>query len=96
MNVPRRILAFCVLPMSLAVSTASWSQTAIIDGDPIIENETAVVPVDPDADLLDGNSSRVIVRERNGPAVYGWQSCGTYFFWNGERCVDARVAPGNR
>lgn len=91
-----RILAVSALPLSLALSTAAWSQAAIIDEEPIIENDAAAAPVDPDADLLDGNSTRVIVRERNAPAVYGWQGCGTYFYWNGERCVDARAAPADR
>ncbi len=96
MTFSRRTLAFYIIPLSLAGGTAAWAQSVIIDDGPVIAGEAAVVPADPDADLLDGNSTRVIVPERRGAVVYGWQGCGTYFFWNGERCVDARIAPQNR
>lgn len=38
----------------------------------------------------------MIVRKRNAPADYGWHDCGTYLYWNGERCVDRRAAPKHR
>jgi hypothetical protein len=91
-----RILAVSAFPFGLAISSAAWAQAVIVDEGPMIESDAIVQPVDPDANLTDGNSARVIVRERRRPAVYGWQGCGTYFYWNGERCVDARAKIGDR
>lgn len=91
-----RVLVISSLPLSLFLSSAALSQTLIIEDEPMVESGAVAEPIDPDANLLDGNSTRVIVPEHSGPAVRGWQGCGTYFFWDGERCVDARIAPDNR
>lgn len=79
----------------------AMAQSAVVeddDGEAIIMNDDArpAAAVDPDADLLDGNSTRVIDPRRDGTSVYGWQGCGTYFYWDGETCVDARAKRGDK
>ena len=69
----------------LGCASIAHAQDAIIDDDATVveqapADETVVVP---DGDL--------------GPRVYGWTmrpaDCGTFRYWNGERCADARNEP---
>lgn len=93
-------LAGLALAAALGFGTsAAYAQDAMTDDDlqdPAIVDNASPAPADPDADLLDGSSTRIIERGRSGPAVYGWQSCGTYFYWDGETCVDARLPRSER
>jgi hypothetical protein len=56
--------------------------------DVIIEDDATVVeqaPADETVVVPDGDI---------GPRVYGWTAdCGTFRYWNGERCADARNEP---
>lgn len=92
--------AFLVLAASvLAAGTAAAQEVYIEDDaafydDPVIEepayvDETVIErtePVDEEPRAL-------------GPRVYGWDStepptsCGTFKYWNGEYCADARSEP---
>ncbi|HRN83561.1 MAG TPA: hypothetical protein PK857_01975 [Hyphomicrobium sp.] len=92
--------AFLVLAASvLAAGSAAAQEVYIEDGadlydDPVLEepayvDETIIErtePVDEEPRVL-------------GPRVYGWEyaepptSCGTFKYWNGEYCADARSEP---
>ena len=76
--------------------------------DVIVEHydEDGVVVTSPDEPaLVDEDDGPVIVEEypasppaRYEPPVYGWvgvapENCGTFRYWNGERCADARYGP---
>ena len=70
---------------AMGFATVAHAQDVIIEGDaPVVEqvpaDETVVVP---DSDP--------------GPRVYGWTlrpaDCGTFRYWDGARCADARDEP---
>lgn len=84
MSVLSAVAAIALMP------TAAWSQTVdeYWTEDPDVER-------DGDADLeID---ERVYVPQ--GPRVYGWSaaprpiSCGTFKYWTGTHCADARFDP---
>ena len=57
----------------------------------IVEGDAPVVEQAP-------NDEAVIIQDTNpAPRVYGWTlrpaDCGTFRYWNGERCADARNEP---
>lgn len=68
---------------------------AVIDDDPVVDDDAVVV---------EETTVRERVIERRapaplGPRVYGWsadvrmEDCGTFKYWNGEYCADARYDP---
>ena len=68
---------------TMGLATFAHAQDVVIEGDaPVVEQYPAE----------DG----VIIREP-GPRVYGWimrpADCGTFRYWNGVRCADARDEP---
>ena len=71
---------------TLSLTTLAHAQDVIIEGDaPVIEQSAA-----PEETL-------VIQEPTPGPRVYGWTmrpaDCGTFRYWNGVRCADARDEP---
>jgi len=86
--------------MSVALVTSAGAQDVYVDADvyddrayveePAYVEEQVIDDVD-DIDPADG----VIV----GPRVYGYtyelrpEDCGTFKYWNGEYCADARFEP---
>ncbi len=71
--------------VAIDIATVTHAQDVIIEGDaPLVEQAPA--------------DENVILQDR-APArrVYGWTmrpaDCGTFHYWNGERCADARSAP---
>jgi hypothetical protein len=70
---------------TMGFATFAHAQDVVIEGDaPVVEQSPAE----------DG----VILRENApGPRVYGWMmrpaDCGTFRYWNGLRCADARDEP---
>lgn len=70
---------------SLFLTTAVWAQDVIVEGD------AQVVEQAPTDDTV------IIQENAPGPRVYGWilrpANCGTFRYWNGERCADARDEP---
>ena len=78
-------IKLCLVALA-AMGFASVAQAQ----DVVIESEAPVVEQAPADD--------VIVHETApGPRVYGWTlrpaDCGTFRYWNGVRCVDARDEP---
>jgi hypothetical protein len=69
------------------------------------DEDTGVVVAPDEPALVDEEDGPVIVEEypappppRYVPPVYGWvgvapQNCGTFKYWNGEHCADARFDP---
>jgi hypothetical protein len=77
----RLIFAFVA---TLSIAAAAHAQEVIIEGDaPVVDQ----VPAD----------DAVALSDAPGPRVYGWAmrpaDCGTFRYWNGERCADARDEP---
>jgi hypothetical protein len=74
-----------VVLAALSFATVAQAQDVIIEGDaPVVEQ----APPD----------ETVILHEpAPAPRVYGWTmrpaDCGTFRYWNGERCADARSEP---
>jgi hypothetical protein len=70
---------------AIGFATVAHAQDVIIEGDaPVVEQAPA--------------DETLILQERApGPRVYGWAmrpaDCGTFHYWNGERCADARNKP---
>jgi hypothetical protein len=74
------VVAACA---TMGLATFAHAQDVIIEGDaPVVEQSLAE----------DG----VTIREP-GSRVYGWMTrpadCGTFRYWNGVRCADARDEP---
>ena len=69
----------------LGFASIAHAQDVIIDDDATVVEQ---VPVDETVVVPDGDP---------GPRVYGWTmrpaDCGTFRYWNGERCADARNEP---
>jgi hypothetical protein len=70
---------------SIAWVAYAHAQDVVIDGEAVIVEQA---PMD----------ESVIIRENApGPRVYGWMmrpaDCGTFRYWNGVRCADARDEP---
>jgi hypothetical protein len=70
---------------AIGFATVAHAQDVIIEGDaPVVEQAPA--------------EETVILQEPvPTPRVYGWTmrpaDCGTFRYWNGERCADARSEP---
>jgi hypothetical protein len=70
---------------AIGVASVAHAQDVIIEGNaPVVEQAPA--------------DETVILQERAPtPRVYGWMmrpaDCGTFRYWNGERCADARSEP---
>ena len=71
--------------VTMGLANLAQAQEVVIEGDaPVVEQ----APADDD----------VIISETTpGPRVYGWTmrpaDCGTFRYWNGVRCADARDEP---
>jgi hypothetical protein len=81
--------------MSLKILITSLASLFLVTAanaqDVIVEDDVAIVEQAPADDA-------VIVRGSGlAPRVYGWTlrpaDCGTFRYWNGERCADARDEP---
>lgn len=69
---------------SLSFATLAYAQDVIVDDD-----ATVVEQVPPDDTVVLPDSDP-------GPRVYGWirpADCGTFRYWDGARCADARDEP---
>ncbi len=79
-----------LLGLVLASSALAVGATAAsAGGDVLIDDDTTIVE---ESALPDDDDTLVV--ETPAPAVYGWIApgdCGTYYYWDGERCVDARA-----
>lgn len=70
---------------AIGFASAAHAQDVIIEGDaPVVEQAPA--------------DETVLLEERApAPRVYGWTmrpaDCGTFHYWDGERCADARNEP---
>ena len=70
---------------TMGLATFAHAQDVVVEGDaPVVEQAPA--------------ADSVIIRENApGPRVYGWMmrpaDCGTFRYWNGVRCADARNEP---
>lgn len=105
----QKVLFAALAASSMAFGAAGISKAQAVYEEPLNDSDVVIddadvapdadtVVVDPDANLTDGNSVRVIDKRR-APAVYGWSrrnGCGTFHFWDGEKCVDARAKPSER
>ncbi len=72
---------FSILIAASAFATAASAQDAVIENDSALADDGTVVVDRPVA-----------------PRVYGLTAlrpidCGTFHYWNGERCADARYDP---
>ena len=77
------------LGLAVASSALAVGATAASAGDLLIDDDVTVVE---ESALPDDDEALVL--ETPAPAVYGWVAptdCGTYYYWDGERCADARV-----
>ena len=76
------IVAACA---TIGSATVAYAQDVVIEGDaPVVEQAPA--------------DEAVIIRENApGPRIYGWTmrpaDCGTFRYWDGLRCADARDKP---
>ena len=78
------VIAFAASVLGLGSASA---QEVYVEEETYVVEEPAFEEADP---LEDG----IIV----GPRVYGWEAvqpadCGTYMYWTGTYCADARDAP---
>ena len=70
---------------SVSFVSIMHAQEVIVEGDaPVVEQAPT--------------EEAVIIQDANpAPRVYGWTmrpaDCGTFRYWNGERCADARNEP---
>ena len=90
---------FLVLAASTLVAGSAAAQEVYIEGgadlydDPVLE-EPAYVD-----DMVIERVEPMDEPRALGPRVYGWEyaepptSCGTFKYWNGEYCADARSEP---
>jgi hypothetical protein len=70
---------------TMGLATFAHAQDVVIEGDaPVVEQAPA-------------DESVIIREEAPGPRVYGWTmrpaDCGTFRYWDGVRCADARDEP---
>jgi hypothetical protein len=79
-------IKLCLVALAaIGVASVAQAQDVVIEGDvPVVEQAPA--------------DDAVIVRETApGPRVYGWTlrpaDCGTFRYWDGVRCADARDEP---
>jgi hypothetical protein len=78
-----KLIVAAFATMGLAI--VAHAQDVIIEGDaPVVEQSAP--------------PETVIIREQTpAPRVYGWMmrpaDCGTFRYWNGVRCADARNDP---
>jgi hypothetical protein len=73
----------------LAGATAVAAQEIFIEDDAAVVEEPAIVTDDADV---------AVIERPAGPRVYGWTAlrpvdCGTFHYWDGAECADARDAP---
>lgn len=82
--------------LSILISSCAFlaGATAAAAQEVIIEDDAAVVEA-PDITVEDGDVA--VIERPVGPRVYGWAArpadCGTFHYWDGDRCADARAAP---
>jgi hypothetical protein len=79
------LISTCAL---LASATAASAQEVIIENDAAVVEEPLIVD---DGDIA-------VIERPAAPRVYGWTAlrpidCGTFRYWNGVRCADARFDP---
>lgn len=86
---------------------ASGLTSSALAQDVIVEHydeDTGVLVAEDEPAFLDEEDGPLVVEEystpppRYEPPVYGWigaapRNCGTFKYWNGERCADARYDP---
>lgn len=84
-----------------ALISSAMAQDAVVEH---YDEDTGMVVTDEPA-LVDEEDGPVVLEEysdvppaRYEPPVYGWtgvapQNCGTFKYWDGERCADARYDP---
>jgi hypothetical protein len=70
---------------AVSFTSVAHAQDVVVEGDaPIVEQAPA-------------DEAIIIPETAPGPRVYGWAmrpaDCGTFRYWNGERCADAREEP---
>ena len=90
--------------MRQAILAAALAATGLVFGYASANAQSIYSPEsDVEVEAYAGGPSREFVPKPIGPRVYGYyedeaelgrpdgpNGCGTYFYWNGERCVDAR------
>jgi hypothetical protein len=84
-------------------------EPVIVADDPVFIDEPVVV-ADEEVTVVENAQEPVVIEEGEvavaeppvvpAARVYGWSSgrggdCGTFHYWNGVRCADARVDPPN-
>jgi hypothetical protein len=80
------LLGFVIASSALAAGATA----AAAGGDVLFDDDATVV----EESVLPDDDDTIVV-ERPGPAVYAWTApadCGTYYYWDGDRCVDSRFA----
>jgi hypothetical protein len=79
-----------LLGLVVASSALTLCATAAsAGGDVLIDDEVTVVE---ESALPDDDDTLVV--ETPAPSAYAWVApadCGTYYYWDGERCVDPRI-----
>ena len=85
-----------------ALISSAMAQDVIVEH---YDEDTGVIVAADEPAFVDEEDGPVIVEEfpdvppaRYEPPVYGWiseapENCGTFKYWNGERCADARYGP---
>jgi hypothetical protein len=86
----RKILIACAMS-ALALGSASAQEVYLDDPDDLDDETYVETPAFEDADAVEEGLAP-------GPRVYGWErtrpdNCGTYKYWNGSYCADARDDP---
>lgn len=81
-------MAVCVL--TIGMGSAAAQEVYLDDEEPMVE-----VPAEAYADAEPADEVDIV---DPGPRVYGWhglrpENCGTFKYWNGEYCADARDEP---
>lgn len=79
------------IKLMLAALAAMGFATVAHAQDVIIEDDATVV------EQVPADETVVVPDSDPGPRVYGWPArpidCGTFGYWNGIRCADARDEP---
>jgi hypothetical protein len=99
--------AFLSLAFASLLGGSALAQGVVVER--YYDEDTGVVVTHPAEApvVVEEDDGPVIVEEhvappaRYEPPVYGWvavrpQNCGTFKYWNGEDCVDARYDPAPR
>ena len=102
-----QILVPLAAALAIGAGSSAMAQGVNVDDPEMVVEEGAGMVVEdyPDDEVVVRSRTRPYrnppaarYRERYVPPVYGWVqdqplSCGTYHYWNGDRCVDARNRP---